>query len=117
MGGLNDAERQSLDEAASRELPFLSVISLWEAQMLHAKECLKLTVPFEPWLLEAAGPGVVRLLPIDVAVILSLDRLPATFHGDPADRIIVSTARTRSLPMATYDRGIRRSRLVELWRP
>jgi PIN domain nuclease of toxin-antitoxin system len=60
-------------------------------------------------------PPVVQLLPLDVSVLLALNNLPSSFHGDPADRIIVATARARYLPLATRDRRIRRSRAVRLW--
>jgi len=53
-------QRVALDRLAERELPFLSAISLWEAQMLNAKGRLKLNRPFERWLREAASPEVVR---------------------------------------------------------
>ena len=48
---------------------------------------------------------------------LALDSLPASFHGDPADRLIVATARAHALPLATHDTAIRRSRTVKLWKP
>ena len=54
---------------------------------------------------------------MDVPVILELDNLPASFHGDPADRIIVATARAYGFPLATMDGNIRRSRAVKLWKP
>ena len=50
-------------------------------------------------------------------VVLALDQLPPTFHGDPADRLIVATARAHRLPLATHDRAIRRSRTVKVWSP
>ncbi len=40
---------------------------------------------------QAAAPGVVQTVPIDVDVVIALDRLPDAFHGDPADRLIVAT--------------------------
>lgn len=52
----------ALDRLAERELPFLSAISLWEAQMLNAKGRLKLDRLFERWLREAASPEVVLIL-------------------------------------------------------
>jgi PIN domain nuclease of toxin-antitoxin system len=48
--------------------------------------------------------------------VVALDALPRSFHGDPADRLIVATARAHRIPLATHDRGIRRSRAVPLWR-
>ena len=116
-GGLAGPERRALDEFASDERPFLSAISLWEAQMLVAKRRFMPPGAFEPWLRLAAAPETVSLLPLDIEVVLELDRLPARFQGDPADRLIVATARAHGLPLATRDRGIRRSRAVRLWRP
>lgn len=114
---LTATERRALGTAAEAGLLSLSAISLWEAQMLHARGRLQLTIPFDTWLLQAAAPSVVQLIPLDVTVILALDKLPESFHGDPADRIIVATARGRDLPLATRDGAIRRSRAVRLWSP
>ncbi len=46
-----------------------------------------------------------------------MDRIPANFHRDPADRLIVATARFLKLPLATKDRKIRGSTLVAPWKP
>jgi PIN domain nuclease of toxin-antitoxin system len=114
---LSRAERQAFDAEAGRGRLFLAAISLWEAQILNAKGRLELPLAFPDWLERAAAPRTLSLLPLDVGVILELDRLPRAFHGDPADRLIVATARTHALPLATRDARIRRSRLVKLWKP
>lgn len=110
-------ERIRLDRAAEEEPPFLSDISLWEAQMMHAKGKLKLEIPFAQWLIEATLPDVVQLARITPNVVLKLDSLPGSFHGDPADRIIVATALAQDVPVHTHDRKIRQTRLVKLWKP
>jgi PIN domain nuclease of toxin-antitoxin system len=110
-------ERAALNEDASRGKVRLSAISLWEAQVLHAKNRLQLPAAFAEWLREAASPEVLAVLPLDVDVALALDGLPASFHGDPADRVIAATARAHALPLATHDTAIRRSRAVQLWKP
>jgi PIN domain nuclease of toxin-antitoxin system len=111
-------ERDVLDAlAAAGTPPGLSAISLWEAQMLVAKGRLELSMPLAHWLSVAAAPETIALLPLDVEVVLALDNLPASFHGDPADRIIVATARAHGLPLATRDSNIRRSRAAVLWKP
>ena len=114
---LSRAERAALDaEAARREL-FLSAISLWETQILHAKQRLELPLPFADWLARAADERVITVLPLSVEVVFALDALPAAFHGDPADRLIVATARAHAMPLATHDAAIRRSRAAKLWKP
>ena len=109
-------QAKALDRLVERQLPYLSAISLWEAQMLNAKGRLKVDLPFDRWLREAASPEVVRILPLDVEVVLGLSTLPARFHGDPADRIIVATARAFNLPLLSFDAAIRKARVVRLWK-
>ena len=114
--GLPARERTALDALAAEGIrPLLAAMSLWEAQMLHSKARLVLDVPFEDWLRQAAHPDVVRLLPLDVSVVLALDTLPTGFHGDPADRLIVATARAHGLALLTHDGAIRSSGAVALW--
>tara|TARA_B110000037_G_C16944312_1_gene434108 strand:- start:125 stop:370 length:246 start_codon:yes stop_codon:yes gene_type:complete len=70
----------------------------------------------EEWLSIAASPATVRIQPITPAIIAEMNRLPDSFHRDPADRLIVATARALNLPLATKDRKIRKSRLAKLWK-
>ena len=109
------AKRARLDRLAEAGTPpFLSAISLWEAQMLYRKNRLTLEIDFPVWLTEASDPMVVQVLPIDTSVILTLDKLPDRFHGDPADRIIVATAKAHGLALMTDDKAIRKSRAVKV---
>lgn len=114
---LTSAEREAIGSLATAGRTFLAAISLWEVQMLHAKKRLPLDRPFPRWLQEAAAPGVVQVLPLDTDVVTELDALPESFHGDPADRLIVATARVHGLPLATHDDNIRRARVAKLWKP
>jgi PIN domain nuclease of toxin-antitoxin system len=108
-------ERAALDRLGSRGAVRLEAVSLWEAQMLHAKGRLILDRAFDVWIRDATAVGVVEIVPLDVEVVIALADLPATFHGDPTDRLIVATARTHRFRLATHDRVVRRSRLTTLW--
>jgi PIN domain nuclease of toxin-antitoxin system len=114
---LSTKERVELDRLASRSALRLAAVSLWEAQMLHAKGRLVLDRPFDVWIRDAAAAAVIEIAPLDVEVVIALDGLPPSFHGDPADRLIVATARTHRIPLATYDRVIRKSRVAAIWKP
>ncbi len=83
--------------------------------MLHAKGRLSLVRPFPSWLRQASAPGIVAVLPLDVDVVVAVDALPQSFHGDPADRLIVATAQSHGLPLATKDRAIQASGVVPIW--
>ena len=84
--------------------------------MLHRKGRLELPISFADWLEQAADERMIQVVPLDSRVVLALDALPTSFHGDPADRLIVSTARAHRWPLATRDTSIRRSRTVTLWK-
>lgn len=62
-------------------------------------------------------PQTVTLVDACPAVAKELPRLPKAFHRDPADRLIVATARALDVPVLTRDTAIRGCGLVRLWRP
>jgi PIN domain nuclease of toxin-antitoxin system len=108
-------ERTALDRLAEAGSLRISAISLWEAQMLHAKGSLRLDRPFENWIREASASDLLRVLPLDVYVVIALNALPPSFHGDPADRLIVATSRCHGMALATYDEAIRSSGVAAIW--
>lgn len=71
--------------------------------MLEAKGRLALTEPVHDWLQEAVSRLRVEVVPISIDVAVESSRLPGGFHGDPADRIIVATARKGRFTLLTQD--------------
>jgi PIN domain nuclease of toxin-antitoxin system len=84
---------------------YLSDLSLLEASMLSRKKRVDLGMPFGEWL-EKALAANLQLLPISHRVAAIENNLPLTFHGDPADRIIASTAIAHELTLLTPDHQI-----------
>ena len=109
---LNDGEalspeQQAVLESASPATPLLvSDISLWEVATLHSLGRIRLTIPLRDWLEKAVAPPLVRRIGIFPAIAAELATLPGSFHRDPADRIIVATARTLGATLLTQDRRI-----------
>jgi PIN domain nuclease of toxin-antitoxin system len=81
-------------------------ISCWEVAKLVELGRLQSAVPVEQWLAGALQPPVV-LLPLTPEVAVGSTRLPGTFHRDPADQLIVATARHYDCLLVTLDRLIR----------
>jgi PIN domain nuclease of toxin-antitoxin system len=113
---LPDRERRALDRIAADSGILLPAICLWEAQMLHRKKRIELPLPFPTWLRRASGADMLNVLPLNADTVIAIDELPASFHGDPADRMIVATTRVHDLSLATHDEAIKKSRLVKLWK-
>jgi PIN domain nuclease of toxin-antitoxin system len=114
---LPDRERQGLDRVAAGSGMYLPAICQWESQMLHAKGRIELPLPFPLWLRRATAPDMLTVLPLDAEAVIAIGEVPDSFHGDPADRMIVATARAHDLPLATHDTAIKKSRLVKIWKP
>jgi PIN domain nuclease of toxin-antitoxin system len=106
----------ALDALPRDDRPFLCDISLWEVATLVERGRLSLDIPLAEWLEAAAHPRSVRIVPITAAIAAAIADLPDSFHRDPADRVIVATARVMSLPLLSRDSRITRSRLVKRWR-
>ena len=99
--------------AAGPDNPLLvSDISLWEIATLHELGRIRIALPLREWLERATAPPLVRLVGISPAIAAELASLPPEFHRDPADRIIVSTARVLGATLLTRDRRIIDSQLV-----
>lgn len=85
----------------------ISAISAWEITMLVAHERLVLSMEVNNWLSTVAEIEAVRFLPVDVEIATTSVGLPGEFHKDPADRMIVATARKLAVSLVTKDDKIR----------
>lgn len=68
---------------------------------------LTLTMDVEQWLDTARQIEQIRFVPVDNDIAVKSTRLPGEFHKDPADRMIVATARKLGAPLITADEKIR----------
>ena len=109
---LNDPDRLSAGQqevvgTAGPETPLLvSDISLWEVATLHGLGRIRLSVPLRERLDKATAPPLVRRQGISPAIAAEVAALPDSFHRDPADRILVATARVLGATLLTQDRRI-----------
>lgn len=86
----------------------VSVISLWEIAKLVELNRLELPCPLEEWFITALEYPGIRLLELTPKIAVESTRLPGEFHRDPADQIIVATARRANCPLVTSDDRILR---------
>ena len=111
-GKLSQAQSDFLAEANEDSPLFVSDISLWEVAMLHNRGRIRTTIPLREWLENAVAPPLVRRCGISPAIANELSSLPDSFHRDPADRILVATARVIGATLLTQDRKITESGLI-----
>ncbi len=85
----------------------LSAISAWELTMLVSRGRLGLSMDVTEWLAVVDQIDAVRFVPVDTDIAVKSATLPEPFHKDPADRIIVTTARRFNAALITADEKIR----------
>lgn len=91
----------------------VSDISLWELATLVSLRKIELSIPLRQWLEAAAAPPLVQRCGISPAIAAEVAALPESFHRDPADRILVATARVHGATLVTRDRRILEAGLVD----
>ena len=81
----------------------VSAISCWEIAKLVEYGRLELPSPLEEWFEQALNYPGVQLLALTPEIAIESTRLPGEFHRDPADQIIVATARVYGCSLVTSD--------------
>jgi PIN domain nuclease of toxin-antitoxin system len=109
------ARAQIVASAGAHNL-WISLISVWEVAKKVEKAQLVFDRDLDEWLDEAVTRSGLGFLELSRSILVQSCQLPQPFHGDPADQILVATARQRGAVLVTKDRRIRQYRHVQsLW--
>jgi PIN domain nuclease of toxin-antitoxin system len=106
-GKLSRAAASAVKRAQAESEIMISSITAWEIAMLVDRRRLTLTMDVSTWLATVNQVAGLRFIPVDNSIAIGSVNLPGEFHPDPADRIIVATARRFGAPLVTRDRRIR----------
>lgn len=83
----------------------VSTISVWEVARLQKQNRIELAMPVDDLLAHCKRLPNLELLPVTPRIaVASVDLEP--LHADPADRIIVATARSLGASLVTKDRRL-----------
>ena len=81
----------------------VSAISCWEVAKLVEYKRLTLPCSIDEWMSKALAYPGIQLLDLSPHIAIESTQLPPNFHRDPADQIIVATARIYNCPLLTVD--------------
>ena len=110
---LSQRQRELLADIEAREgRVAISAITLWEIAMMTAKNNLKTKASLPSLLRELENSPWIQVLPINAAVAAESVVIRPLLHTDPADHLIVATARVFRLPLLTRDKRIIDSNLA-----
>jgi PIN domain nuclease of toxin-antitoxin system len=104
---LSASQRKHLEDHEATGLG-VSVISCWEVAKLVEVKRLELRLPVAHWIRQALAYPGIRFLYLTPRIVIESTQLPGSFHRDPADQMIVATARLRSCSLLTADARILR---------
>jgi PIN domain nuclease of toxin-antitoxin system len=92
-------------ETTSEEL-CISAVSSLEIARLVSGGLLELKGSLDRWVRSAVDSMEARSIDVDHRVAIEAYKLPGRFHKDPADRMLVATARINDLTLVTADERI-----------
>jgi len=97
----------ALDAAhAAGTKTYVSPISAWEIGLLAARQRLQLLITPQRWFQRILETPNVQLAPMPPELLIDSSFLPGTPPRDPADKIVVATARDHGCTLLTRDRAL-----------
>ncbi|MDX2050848.1 MAG: type II toxin-antitoxin system VapC family toxin [Polyangiaceae bacterium] len=111
---LSAAQRRLLAKASDHVSVGVSDVTLLEIALLLEGGRVKLAVPLDEWLMRATAAPLVERCGISPTIAREIADLQATRDWDPADRVLVATARVLGVPLVTSDTRIINSGLVRV---
>lgn len=105
---LSKRAKTLIDKSRKQNDLWLSMISIWELAKKVEKKQLAFDRPLDQWLETATSVNGLRMWELTPPILVQSCQLPERFHGDPADQMIVATARHHGAVLVTRDERIRR---------
>ena len=84
----------------------IASISMWEFATMVSTGKVEIRIPADLWLDKAIRQTGLEVFDLNIRIAAESCNLPGDFHKDPADRIIVATARINELTLVTKDKKI-----------
>jgi PIN domain nuclease of toxin-antitoxin system len=100
---LGSTARQAIRSAYRQDRALVSAITPWEIALLVGKNRLDLGKDVLIWIRDAVALPGVTLVPLSPEIAVASTRPPFEMHADPADRILVATARHLGATLVTAD--------------
>lgn len=100
---MHDNALTSIETAASEDNVRISPISAWEISTLVVRGRINLSMPVETWFDKLVSAEGLFLADMPPTVLIRSASLPGNPPNDPADRIIIATAREFDYTIITRD--------------
>lgn len=99
---------REMEERQRRGELFVSAISVLEIARLVALGQFELPTSVDEFVATGTANDGFQLLDLSPRILIESTRLPGKIHRDPADRLLIATAREHGLTLMTRDKDILR---------
>ena len=106
--GINLSESQValIDQMRDKASLYISAISIWEIALLVSRERIALSIDLDQWIQKATSITGLTLLDLSISILTQSCTLSNYEHKDPADRMIIASARSINAHLMTCDQKI-----------
>jgi PIN domain nuclease of toxin-antitoxin system len=103
---LGDEANRAIESAAHSRGVLVSAITPWEVGLLAGKKKIELHQDALEWIRAVLMKPGMGLAPLEPEIAVRSTCLPFEMHADPADRILVATARHLGATLVTADKKL-----------
>ena len=106
--GINLSESQVtlIDQMRGKASLYISAISIWEIALLVSRERIALSIDLDQWIQRTTSITGLTFLDLSISILTQSCTLSNYEHKDPADRMIIASARSINAHLMTYDQKI-----------
>jgi PIN domain nuclease of toxin-antitoxin system len=100
---LSAVSREAIRAAVRTSALNVSAFVAWEVGLLEARNRRGFFAPAAVWFQALSETEGLNVLPLTAAILIASHSLPGSPGNDPADRIMIATAREHGLAIVTRD--------------
>ena len=103
---LSEPQVELIDKMREKSSVYISAISIWEIALLVSKERIALSIDIDEWIQRVASITGLNLMDLSIPILTQSCTLLNYEHKDPADRMIIASARSINAHLITHDQKI-----------
>jgi len=103
---LSEAQIQLIDHMREKASLYISAISIWEIALLVSRDRIALSISLDEWIKKITSIQGLNVMDLSVPILTQSCILPNYEYKDPADRMIIASARSMNAILMTLDQKI-----------
>jgi PIN domain nuclease of toxin-antitoxin system len=106
MEEYEDINSETIEKLKNYDQIYIAAISIWELALLENKSRIFFSVPLSEWIKKSLKTTGIKIVEFSNDIMISSVGLGDNIHKDPADRMIIATAKSIGATLFTRDKNI-----------